>query len=265
MIFRTQLASSTGTRLMTLFVGLALGAFVLAGCDSAGSSAGSEVEVGFASGSSSSGTSTSALTKSNDTLTVEGTNGTLKIADVRFIVTEVELEGNADSAEFETEKPTFIDFPLNSSDVASVVEDRVPPGTYNELDFEVGDADLDEGEDQEGLQQLQNDIDQAGFTDWPAQASLVAVGSFTPTDGEPRPFTTYFDAEIEVEVEMEGKTFEVGSDDPARNLTVSLNPSTWFVTDGAPMDLSADQYQNAEDPVELEIDFEQESEVDFDG
>lgn len=246
----------------SVLVGLALGAFLLAGCDSAGpSTEGSMVEVGFTSGSSS---TTSSLAKANDTLEVEGTNGTLKIADVRFIVSEVELEGDADSAEFETEKPAFVDFPLNSSDVVSVASDRVPPGTYNEFEFEVGDADLDEGEDEASIQQLQNDIEAAGFSDWPSEASLVAVGTFTPSGGEPREFRTYFDAEIEVEVEMEGRTFEVGSGDPARQLTVSLSPSRWFVSDGDPMDLSADQYQNAEEPVEFEIEFEQESEVEFD-
>lgn len=257
--------ASARNRLSILFVGLALGAFTLAGCDSAGPSTdGSEVEVGFTSASSSSTTASKSFAKANDTLVVEGTNGTLEIADVRFIVSEVELEGDADSAEFETEKPVFVDFPLNSSDVVSVARDRVPPGTYNEFGFEVGDADLDEGEDEAGIQQLQNDIEEAGFSDWPNEASLVAVGTFTPTDGDPREFRTYFDAEIEVEIEMEGRTFDVGSGDPARQLTVSLSPSRWFVSDGNPIDLSADEYQNVEEPVEFEIEFEQETEVEFD-
>lgn len=259
-----DLWASARNRLSILFVGLALGAFTLAGCDSAGPSTdGSTVEVGFTSASSST-TSSKSLAKANDTLVVEGTNGTLRIADVRFIVSEVELEGEADSAEFETEKPIFVDFPLNSSDAVSVASDRVPPGTYNEFEFEVGDADLDEGEDEAGIQQLRSDIEEAGFSDWPNKASLVAVGTFTPTGGEPREFRTYFDAEIEVEIEMEGRTFEVGSGDPARQLTVSLSPSRWFVSDGNPMDLSADKYQNVEEPVEFEIEFEQETEVEFD-
>lgn len=255
-----DLWASARNRLSILFVGLALGAFTLAGCDSAGPSTdGSTVEVGFASASSS-----KSLAKANDTLVVAGTNGTLKLADVRFIVSEVGLEGEADNAEFETEKPVFVDFPLNASDAVSVARDRVPPGTYNEFAFEVGDADLDEGEDEAGIQQLQSDIEEAGFRDWPNKASLVAVGTFTPTGGEPREFRTYFDAEIEVEIEIEGSAFEVGSGDPARQLTVSLSPSRWFVSDGNPMDLSADTYHNGEEPVEFEVEFEQETDVEFD-
>ena len=256
-----NLWASTQNRLSVLLLGLTLGAVTLVGCDSAGPSTdGSAVEVGFTSTASTTSTS---IAKADDSLVVEGTNGRLKVEDIRFIISEVELDGEADSTEFATEKPIFVDFPLNSSNVVSVASDRVPPGTYNEFEFEVGDADLDEGEDEAGIQQLRTDIEEAGFGDWPNKASLVAVGTFTPTDGEPREFRTYFDAEIEVEIEMEGRTFEVGSDDPARQLTVSLTPSRWFLSDGSPMDLSADKYQNVEEPVELEVEFEQETEIEF--
>jgi hypothetical protein len=49
-------------------------------------------------------------------------------------------------------------------------------------------------------------------------------------------------------------------------LTVNLAPSNWFVSDnGNPTNLSLDQYQNpGEEPVEFEIEFQQESEVEFD-
>jgi len=239
--------------------------FALAGCDSAGpSSGGGEVDVGFGTTSSSSTLSTSSLAKTADTLRVSGTNGTLKISDIQFIVSEVELEGEADSAEFETEQPVLTDLPLGSSEVVSVVQGRVPPGVYNEFEFEVEDADLDDDEDEEELQQLRDDIEDAGFTGWPDAASMVVVGTFTPDGGEAQSFETYFDAEIEVEIEMEGRSFEVGADDPARQLTVNLSPSRWFVSDGNPLDLSADEYQSPEEPVEFEIEFEEESEIEFD-
>lgn len=253
-------------RLTIALVGLVLGAFTLAGCDSVGSSSsdGSQVEVGFTSTGSSSTASATALAKANDTLTVEGANGTLEIADIRFIVSEVELEGDADSAEFETEQPAFVDLPLDSTEVVSVVNGQLPSGIYNEFEFEVEDADLDDDEDEEELQALRDDIENAGFSDWPNEASLVVAGTFTPTDGDARPFTTYFDAEIEVEIEMEDRPFEIGGDDPSRELTVNLSPSNWFVSNGDPMDLSADQYQNVEEPVEFEIEFEEDSEIEFD-
>jgi len=253
-------------RLSTLLVALALGGVTLAGCDSTGTSGLSEsdVAVGFSSATSTSTVSTSALAQANDSIEVGAENDTLKITDIRFIVSEVELEGDADSAEFEMDQPVLVDLPLNSADVVSVVDGRVPAGTYNEFEFEVEDADLDEDEDQEELDMLRDDIDEAGFPEWPNEASLVVVGSFRPDGGEPREFTTFFDAEIEVEIEMEDRPFEIGADDPARNLTVNLSPSRWFVSDGVPMDLSADQFQNVEEPVEFEIEFEEESEIEFD-
>jgi len=249
---------------LLFLVGLATVGLLVAGCDSTGSSPenGSDVAVGFSSATSTSSASTSAARTAEDSLAVTGANGTLKIGDIRFIVSEVELEGDADSAEFETEKPVFVDLPLRSADVVSVVNGRVPPGTYNELEFEVEDADL---EDEEELDELRSDIEDAGFANWPDEASLVAVGSFTPDGGAARAFTTFFDAEIEVEIEMEDRPFEIGGNDTARELTVNLSPSRWFVAEGGdPLDLSADRFQNAEEPVELEIEFEEESEIEFD-
>ena len=265
MIFQKTLASVQNGLTIAL-VGLALGGFTLAGCDSAGSSNdGGDVEVGFSSTASSSTTSATRA-KADGLLVVGDANGdTLQIDDIRFIVSEVELDGEADSAEFETEKPAFVDLPLNSSDVVPVVNGQIPPGTYNEFEFEVEDADLDDDEDEEEVQQLRADIEDAGFTEWPNAASLVVVGSFTPSGGDAQPFTTYLDAEIEVEIEMDGRTFEVGGDDPSRQLTINLSPSNWFVSDGNPVDLSAPEYQNPGDELpEFEIEFEEETEVEFD-
>ena len=243
--------------------GLALGLFVLVGCDSAGtSSEGGEVAVGFGTVAPSTA-SARAFAKADDSLTVDGANGTLTITDIRFIVSEVEMEGEADSAEFETEEPAFVDLPLNSTDVVSVVSGQIPPGTYNEFGFEVEDADLDDEEEDE-ISRLRANIEDAGFPDWPGAASMVVVGTFTPDGGDARMFTTYFDAEIEVEIEMDGRSFVVGGDDPSRQLTVNLSPSRWFVSDGQPLDLSSDAYQNREEPVEFEVEFEEESEIEFD-
>jgi len=246
------------------FIGLALGAFTLVGCDSAGSSSdGSDVEVGFGTTSSST-TAATTLAKADAPLVVTGANGdTLKIDDIRFIVSEVELEGDADSAEFETENPFLVDLPLNSNEVVSVVNGRVPPGTYNEFEFEVEDAELDDDEEEEELQGLRDQIAGTPYAgNWPGAASMVVEGSYTPNGGDSQSFTSYYNAEIEVEIEMEGRTFEVGTDDPARQLNVRLNPSTWFVSDGVVRDLSADQ--DDEELAELEIEFEKESEVEFD-
>ena len=245
-------------------VALAVGLFVFSGCDSTGSTAGeSEVTVGFGTVAST-GTTAQALPKADDSLVVTGANGRLTIDDIRFIVSEVEMEGDADSAEFETDNPAFVDLPLDSTEVVSVVRGQLPPGTYNEFEFSVEDADLDDGEDEGALDRLRANIEDAGFTDWPGAASMVVVGRFRPDGGDARTFTTYFDAEIEVEIEMDSRSFEIGGDDPSRQLTVNLSPSRWFVSDGQPLDLSSDEYQNREEPVELEIEFEEESEIEFD-
>lgn len=251
-------------------VGLTLGAFTLAGCDSAGSSStdGSDVEVGFSSTAASSSTTAASLAKTDHQLVIGGPNGdTLRIDEIRFIVSEVELEGEADSAEFETERPEFVNLPLNSTEVVSVVNGRVPSGTYTEFKFEVDDAELDDDDDEEenDLQQLRQSIADEGFDNWPTDASMVTIGTFTSANGDASTDTTYFDAEIEVEIEMdEERPFEIGTDDPDRQLTVKLRPSRWFVlSDGSPRDLSADKYQNREELFELEIENEVKEDTEF--
>lgn len=253
-----------------VLIGLSLGAFVLTGCDSSGSSSadGSTVEVGFGSTGSKSARS---ATKANGSLDIGGANGdTLTVHELRFIVDKVKLDGEADSAAFEIERPVFVDLPLNASDVFSVVEGQIPPGTYTEFEFEIEDADVDEGDDDEAaLGQLRNEIAGQGFN-WPQEdASLVAVSSFAPegsTTPAPRD-TTYFDAEIEVEIDLDdGQSFDVGADEPTRQFRVALNPSSWFRNEsGNPLNLSAAQFQNRDELVELEIEneLEGESEIDF--
>lgn len=265
MIRSAPLQSQLGT--VALVVAMAL-AFV--GCDSTGpSTSDSEVSVGFATASSSSSTSSAALSKAQgDSLVLSGSNGTLRIHDLRLIVDELSLEGDADSAEFETERPFFLDLPLDTTEVASVVSDRVPSGTYNEFGFEVEDAELDDGDDEEDLQQLRNDIDAAGFSNWPDNASMVVQGTFTPENDTARSFTTYFQAEIEVELEMEDRPFVIGGDDPARQLTVNLAPNRWFTnSDGTIQDLSQDDFEETGQSVEFEVEYEFEdgvSEIEFD-
>lgn len=170
------------------------------GCDSAGPSTdSSEVEVGFATSSSASSTNAFGKAAADAPLVVSGSNDTLRIHDLRLIVDEVRLEGEADGAEFETEAPVFLDLPLNPTEIAPVAAGNIPPGLYSEFDFEVEDAELDDGDDDEGLQNLRDNIRAAGFENWPNEASMVVQGTFTPEGDTARAFTTYFEAEIEFE------------------------------------------------------------------
>lgn len=246
------------SRALSLTAALVASVLVLGACDSTGvSGEGGNVQVGFATSYSTSSPSgySAAAKSSHDSLEIAGSNGTLEVTDIRLIVSEIELEGEADSAEFEA-GPTFLDLPLDTTDVTPVGASEVPPGTYNEFEFEVEDVDIEENEDdEEALQNLRDQVTDA-FPNWPEGASMVAVGTFTPDGGTPQDFTTYFEAEIEVEREME-PGFEVTSDGVPRQLTVKLDPTRWFTNnDGTARDLSQFDYASTDELVEFEAEFE---------
>lgn len=242
-------------------VGLALAIFAFAGCDSAGPTDSSveegNVEVGFQTSYSSS-KSTPASKSAPDSLVISGSNGTLVIQDVRLIVSGLELEGEADSAEFEA-APSFLDLPLDTNQIAPVAASKLPAATYDEFEFNVEDVDFgeaeDEDEDEEALRALRDTIRQV-FPNWPDKASMVAVGTFTPSGDTTRSFTTYFEAEIEVEREF-SQPLEVTSDGFSRSLTVTLDPTRWFKnTDGTTQNLAESDYSSTGELVEFEAEFE---------
>lgn len=194
-----------------------------------------------------------------DSLAISGSNGTLVIDDVRLIVSGLELEGEADSAEFEA-KPSFLDLPLDTSEIAPVAASRLPSASYTELEFEVEDVDFGEAEDEEedegDLRALRDTIRQT-FPSWPDKASMVAVGTFTPSDDTTRSFTTYFEAEIDVEREF-AEPLEVTSDGLSRSLTVKLDPTQWFENeDGTVWNLAERDYGSTGELVEFEAEFEE--------
>lgn len=251
------------TRPLTLAVaGLAFAVFALAGCDSAGttgSSAGEgNVEVGFQTSYSSS-KSALASKSATDSVAISGSNGTLVIQDIRLIVSGLELEGEADSAEFEAQ-PSFLDLPLDTSEVAPVAASELPSATYTEFEFEVEDVDFGEAEDEEddedALRALRDTTIQQDFPNWPDEASMVAVGTFTPSGDTSRSFTTYFEAEIEVEREF-SQPLEVTNDGFSRSLTVKLDPTQWFENDdGTARNLAESDYGSTGELVEFEAEFE---------
>lgn len=231
--------------------------FALSGCDAVGpSSDEAEVTVGFQVVSPPTGKSVAVVPAAGpDSLVITGSNGTLKLTDIRLVVSELELEGEADSTEFETEA-TFLDLPLDTNEVAPVAADAVPPGQYTEFEFEVEDVEIEEEEedddDERRLGALRDSIDRV-YPEWPNEASMVAVGTFTPEGDTSRSFTTYFEAEIEVERELQ-PPLEVTGDGFSRTLTVKLDPSQWFASENdAVLDLSQYDYSKTEELVELEF------------
>ena len=243
------------TRLVSFVVVLVSTALVLGACDSTGpSTEGSNIEVGF--GTSYQTAKSADLSKSShDSLVVTGSNGELKITDIRVIVSELELEGDADSAEFEAD-PTFLDLPLDTNEVSPIAGSEIPPATYNEFEFEVEDVDFEEDdEDEQLLQELRQTV-RDEFPNWPASASMVVVGTFTPDGGSPQSFTTYFEAEIEVEQEL-SPPLEVDGTGASRALTVRLDPTRWFSNaDGTVRDLAKLDYASTNSLVEFEAEFE---------
>lgn len=214
--------------------GLTIALFGLTACDSSGGNAetNSTLEVGFQTVESSSTSSTALQAKSDHAIEITGSNGTLTIEEVRFIVEDFELEvaEGEDSLDFEA-PPTFLNLPLNTTEFATAGSFAIPPETYDEFEFEVDDLEADEDDSQEEQQQIEKVFSEIQniekFSDWPREASMVAIGTFTPTDGDSQDFHTYMETEIEVEREL-SPALEVTEDGLSRSLTVKMNPSLWF-------------------------------------
>ncbi|MFB6249209.1 MAG: hypothetical protein ABEL97_11640 [Salinibacter sp.] len=249
------------SRALSLVFGAALALLGLAACDSGGSMSGASpgtLAVNFQTTSTSSSSSATSLLKSaHDSVVVQGANGDeLKITDIRFIVEEFELGGQADSLDFEA-PPSFLDLPLNGTEFASADTADVPVGTYTEFEFAVDNLEPDEDDTQKEQQRIQDLLNRIReeFPNVPKEASMIVVGTFTPADGDPKNFTSYIEAEIEVEREFEQNPLEVTSDGLSRSLTVKLDPSTWFKTsEGGVRNLA--QYQSTDDLLEIEKEFE---------
>ncbi|MEF8864228.1 MAG: hypothetical protein V5A20_00535 [Salinibacter sp.] len=239
------------------------------GCDSNGPSAQSgTVEVGFGTAHSSSSQNTlkaqaTRQSVNSDTLVLTGSNGTLEITDVRLIVDEIDLEGDADNAEFETERPAFLNLPLEEGQVSPVADDQVPQGSYEEFEFEIEDVELDDPDEEGEIQNLRDEI-RNEFPAWPNVASMVVAGTFTPSNDTSRTFETYFEAEIEVEREL-SPPLEVTSEGFSRELIVRLDPAQWFQNaDGTVQDLSQSNFADTGTVIEFEAEFEDGvSEVEF--
>lgn len=181
------------------------------------------------------GGSSSALlqTGGTDQLTITGANGTLRIDDLRMVVAEFELDGDDDvnpcqgddCEDFEA-GPMFVDVPLTGGSVA-IGSGNVPPGTYEEVEFEVEDLDDDEEDAAERarIEQLRAQI-LSQFPDWPRDASLLVAGSFTPTGGTAQTFRAYIEAEIEIETELSPRL--VVGEGETRSIDVLLDPAAIF-------------------------------------
>ena len=205
---------------------------------------------------------------------VDGSNGVLTLDTIHVIVNEFEMErvegmacdstamggddddGDDDGCEEFEAPPTLMQLPLDGGATTAVTAD-VPEGEYDELEFEVEDLEDDEDDVGEAVRidSLRSAIIDE-FGEWPHEASMRVVGSFTPTEGEAIPFVVYVEAEIEVELEFDAP-FVVTPEDVSRTVTVELSPRDWFTRgDGSVIDLSQYDYATTGQVPEFEVEIE---------
>lgn len=255
---------------------LVMVAAVAACSDTAGLDGGGLVGIRFSTAPAPSAAATGADAVLAAGIDLPGTNGTLTLDDVRLIIREFELDlvddhcgddsegpgvtGSSNDNDDDCEKfkapPAFVNLPLEG-DGARIVEQQVPPGLYDELELEVKEVedepDDDDSRDQKMVELLASIRLQ--YPEWPRTASLRVEGTFTPTGGAPRPFTAYFEAEIEIELEFHPPLL-IGSDDSAI-VTVEVDPALWFrLSDNRVVDLSAYDYATTGRVSEFEIELE---------
>ena len=240
--------------------------FLLCACDgSTGPGSGAAVAIRFGARSSS-GVNANLLASSvpgvaADELTLTGTNGTLVIQDVRFIVEELELrssdgtsscgendddngvdnsvaasrDGDRDQGDNEGEDdceveggPFIVDLPLDGD--ATIATENFPAGTYDSFRFKIDDLegdDSDEADDRARVPSLLTDL-RAVYPDFPSRASLVVKGT---QNGQP--FTVYFRSKMRI-----SQTISPPLTIPGNSaLTVKIDPSAWFKNGNQVVDL----------------------------
>lgn len=259
-------------RLLSSTLSFLLAAVIMAGCDTTNTSDElnkGNVKIQFETVTSSSKALSSSSAKFNsehDSLVVEGGNGSLQIDDIRFIVDKfkfefeddgcegTEAEEGPDCEEFEAE-PFFVDLPLDN-DTLSLANDEIGTGLYKKIEFEVKDLDFEneeEGEDEE--HQALADSIRAEFPEWPDEASMILVGTFTPNGGDPQPFKVFAKAEIEIEHEFE-PPLEVTDNNMQKVVSVHINPARWLLqADGSVLDLTQYDWDRNQELLEFSAKF----------
>ena len=210
------------------------------------------------------------------TLVLVGSNGTLRIDELYMIMDEFELKRLDDdhcveedhSCERFRAGPALLDVPLDGSGVIAVAQ-AVDTGTYARLDFEIEDLDdVDEDEDdgvgRDEIIALRAAV-RSRFPDWPRDASVLVVGSFTPTGGTSVPFRVFFDAEIEIEMHLDPPVvIEAGATNPT--FTVRIDPGVLFRNgDGTVRNLALYDFALTGSVIEFEVEIENGiSEIEYD-
>ena len=203
-------------------------------------------------------------------LDISGSNGTLRITRLKLVVDEFQLDRSsndcvvAGSASCQTfERRLFaLDVPLGTGSV-TIGREAIAPGVYTELEFEVKDLEDEVGnENASRLAALLAEL-RTQHPDWPARASMLIEGTFTPTGGTSRAFRTYFEAEIEIKYALSPSL--VVDETTSDGVTIDLRPDLWFRNvDGTLRDLSLSHYPTTSATVRFEVEFERGVRIKFD-
>lgn len=241
----------------------AIAALALGACaDGTGPGNGQRVSVAFAPAPAQAVALESAQYQSSVSgMQVSGSNGTLTITDVGFVVAELELEAHDGACDgidkdgcpdFEA-PPQFVQLPLTAGGDFDVASTMIPPGAYQELRFEVETLEADQNDDQAKrtrIAELLSSI-RSRYSDFPARASMVVAGQFNGT-----PFRVYFDAEIEVDIDIV-PALTISGSGASRSLTVQLQPDRWFrLPDGTVRDLSQHDFARTGQVLEFSLEIE---------
>ena len=277
--------------LLRVAVTVAGSALLLVACDDSTSPSNQAVTVRFAAASAGTGgasANVAAAGGAQSALTVSGSNGTLQIDRIAFIVSRVEFERSDDACEGERHgdddnaqrsgddngqedecdefrfAPKFVHLELPDG-VVNVGTDELPEGSWNRLKFRVKNIDFDDDDndhDDSNDQVLEDNgltallaTARASFTNWPQKASLAVVGTFLPTGSTnpPIPFTAFFNGEIKVVMPLQ-PPLEVSAAGASRAVTVELDPAKWFQNgDGTVVNLSAFDFATTQRVVELRV------------
>lgn len=203
-------------------------------------------------------------------VTATGTNGTLTINAIWVVVDKFKLEGANDACEpvndddedddelddcEELESPPMlVPIPVDGTEL-DLLTAEIRPGTYTAIEWEVEDIELDDDDEEETeLETVRADIEEVfGPGVWPDEASMAVQGSFL-ADGaaEAESFTTFFDAEIEVEMVID-PPLVITDEGANRELKVNFAPQSWFTLEnGTVVNLAA----ASGEVMEFELEFE---------
>jgi len=210
------------TQLQTTLAAL----LVLAACgDGTGPTTGTQLSLTFVTSASASAGGAAAPSGFADPMAVsfmDGTN-TLEITGVKIVLREIELElvevDECDDVEPEPEGceefetgPLLVDLPVDGSTSTNIAI-MIPPGTYDEIEFEIHKVSSDDDEDADFL--LENPTMEG--------KSIVVVGFYNGVG-----FTYETDLNEDQEFDLV-PNLVIEQDGVATNVTIRFDLSTWFV------------------------------------